>query len=80
MSVWVRFSHTGSAGFGRLDGDTITVCTGDLFSDPQPDGRELHINDVKILTPTVPTKLIGMVLIFPLLGHATWRAYKELVE
>lgn len=26
------------------------------------------------------TKLIGMVLVFPLLGHATWRAYKELVE
>jgi uncharacterized membrane protein len=26
------------------------------------------------------THLIGMVLIFPLLAHATWRAYKELVE
>lgn len=26
------------------------------------------------------TKLIGMVVVFPLLGHATWRAYKELVE
>jgi uncharacterized membrane protein len=26
------------------------------------------------------TSLWGMVVIFPLLGHATWRAYKELVE
>jgi uncharacterized membrane protein len=26
------------------------------------------------------TGLLGMVLIFPLLGHATWRAYRELVE
>ena len=26
------------------------------------------------------TGLLGMVVIFPLLGHATWRAYKELVE
>ncbi len=26
------------------------------------------------------TGLIGMVVIFPLLGHATWRAYKELVH
>jgi len=26
------------------------------------------------------TSLLGMVVIFPLLGHATWRAYKELVE
>jgi len=26
------------------------------------------------------TALIGMIFIFPLLGHATWRAYRELVE
>ena len=26
------------------------------------------------------TALLGMVIIFPWLGHATWRAYKELVE
>ena len=26
------------------------------------------------------TGLVGMVVIFPLLGHATWRAYRELVE
>lgn len=26
------------------------------------------------------TQLLGMVVVFPLLGHATWRAYRELVE
>jgi uncharacterized membrane protein len=26
------------------------------------------------------TWLLGLVLVFPLLGHATWRAYRELVE
>jgi uncharacterized membrane protein len=26
------------------------------------------------------TNLLGLIVIFPLLGHATWRAYKELVE
>lgn len=26
------------------------------------------------------TSLVGMVLVFPLLGHATWRAYRELIE
>jgi uncharacterized membrane protein len=26
------------------------------------------------------TSLLGMIVIFPLLGHASWRAYKELVE
>ena len=26
------------------------------------------------------TGLLGMVIVFPLLGHATWRAYRELVE
>lgn len=26
------------------------------------------------------TMMIGMVVLFPLLGHATWHAYKDLVE
>ncbi len=26
------------------------------------------------------TKLIGMVLVLPLLGHATWNAYRDIVE
>jgi len=26
------------------------------------------------------TKFLGMIVVFPLLGHATWRAYRELVE
>jgi len=26
------------------------------------------------------TSLLGMIVIFPLLGHATWRAYREMVE
>ena len=26
------------------------------------------------------TGLVGMIVIFPLLGHATWRAYREIVE
>ena len=26
------------------------------------------------------TFLIGMVIVFPLLGHATWHAYRDLVE
>ena len=26
------------------------------------------------------TGLVGMIIIFPLLGHATWRAYREIVE
>ena len=26
------------------------------------------------------TNFLGMIVVFPLLGHATWRAYRELVE
>ena len=26
------------------------------------------------------TKLVAMIVVFPLLGHATWRAYREPVE
>ena len=26
------------------------------------------------------TRLLGMILVFPLLGHATWYAYRDMVE
>ena len=29
---------------------------------------------------TLPLSMVGMVLIFPLLGHASWRAYEDLVK
>lgn len=60
MAHWLRFEHGGKAGFGTLQGDTISVHRGDMFDSPVPTGETLAFGDVKLLTPTVPTKMLAL--------------------
>lgn len=57
---WVRFSDAGNTQFGLLEGDSIQVFTGDMFSNPVKANKVVNINDVKLLMPTEPTKIIAM--------------------
>ena len=59
-NLWVRFSHQGREGFGRLKGERIEVCTGDMFGDPVVSGEMLTLAEVRLLTPCQPSKLIGL--------------------
>jgi len=61
MALWLRFDHRGRTGFGTIDGDTISVYTGDMFNAPQPSGQTLLRSQVKVLTPTVPGKMVALV-------------------
>ena len=54
---WVRYQHAGAIGFGTLNGETIRVCSGDMFGSPEPTGRELPLREVRLLSPTQPTKV-----------------------
>jgi 2-keto-4-pentenoate hydratase/2-oxohepta-3-ene-1,7-dioic acid hydratase in catechol pathway len=60
MERWVRFNAPGGAGFGRLDGDRVEVCGGDLFDAPRPTGRVLPLADVRLRTPVAPSKVIAV--------------------
>lgn len=60
MTLWVRFNHQGADGFGSLEGSRIIEHVGDMFSDAQPTQREFRIDEVTVLTPTVPTKMVAM--------------------
>lgn len=60
MAHWVRFSRAGATGFGTLDGNTITVHTGNMFNGAQPTGERLALSDVALLAPTEPTKVIAL--------------------
>ncbi len=60
MALWIRFEADGVAGFGQLDGETITVYSGDMFGAPVPTGRTLAINSVRITLPCNPSKFIGL--------------------
>jgi 2-keto-4-pentenoate hydratase/2-oxohepta-3-ene-1,7-dioic acid hydratase in catechol pathway len=57
---WLRFEHEGVTGFGRLDGDRIEVCSGDMFAASTPTGAHLPLAAARLLTPCQPSKLIGL--------------------
>ena len=60
MAQWLRFQHDSEEGFGLLEGETIVVHEGSMFDAPQSTGRRLALSNVKVLTPTVPTKMIAL--------------------
>ena len=60
MARWIRFAQAGRTGFGRLEGESIVVHSGDLFTDPKPSGESLPLAAVKLLTPVVPGKMIAL--------------------
>ena len=60
MDKWLRFEHAGQSGFGKLQGDTITVYQGDMFGHPEATSRTLALSAVKLLTPSRPGKMIAI--------------------
>lgn len=60
MQKWLRFEHAGHTGFGQLTGETVTVYAGDMYRDPRPTGQTLPLAQLKLLTPTVPGKMLAM--------------------
>ena len=58
MAKWIRFEQNGSSGFGTLEGNIITVHTGDMFAGAKPSGETLKLSEVQIQTPCEPSKMI----------------------
>ena len=56
----VRFRHGDriSTGAAQPGSDTIQVLAGTFFEDPLPTGEELPIDDVMLLAPVLPSKLV----------------------
>ncbi|MDH4246689.1 MAG: fumarylacetoacetate hydrolase family protein [Deltaproteobacteria bacterium] len=68
MTRWIRFEHLGAVGFGTLEGEKITCHEGSLFHQPRATGKTLILNQVTLLTPTLPTQMIGLWNNFKALG------------
>lgn len=58
MKTWVRYEANGEVGFGTLEGETISVYSGDMFDAPTQTDVTLALADVKLLTPCDPSKMI----------------------
>lgn len=57
---WLRFEHSGTTRFGTLDGDVVHEYQGDMFGKSEPTGRQFALADLKLLSPTAPTKVIAL--------------------
>jgi 2-keto-4-pentenoate hydratase/2-oxohepta-3-ene-1,7-dioic acid hydratase in catechol pathway len=60
MALWMRFEADGRSGFGRLEGESIAVHSGDMFDAPAATGQKVPRAAVKVLTPSIPTKMIAL--------------------
>jgi 2-keto-4-pentenoate hydratase/2-oxohepta-3-ene-1,7-dioic acid hydratase in catechol pathway len=60
VSHWVRFRHQDMTGFGTLTPSGITVCDGDMFGTAAPIGRLLALEEVELLAPAEPSKIIAL--------------------
>jgi 2-keto-4-pentenoate hydratase/2-oxohepta-3-ene-1,7-dioic acid hydratase in catechol pathway len=60
VTRWIRFETNGQAGFGALEDETIAVHEGDMFTGARPTGQSLPLADVRVLTPSEPTKMVAL--------------------
>ncbi|MFG1363507.1 fumarylacetoacetate hydrolase family protein [Xanthobacter versatilis] len=60
MTTWLRFSANGTAGFGTLEGETILVHEGCLFSGASPTGARIPLAEVTLEAPCAPTKIVAL--------------------
>jgi 2-keto-4-pentenoate hydratase/2-oxohepta-3-ene-1,7-dioic acid hydratase in catechol pathway len=58
---WVRFrQRDGGTGFGVLEGARVALYAGEFFERPQPTGVTLAIDEVTLLAPCAPSKIIAL--------------------
>lgn len=60
MAHWVRYENDGQVGFGTLNEGHIAVHDGDVFNGAEPTGDKVALDDVTLLTPCEPGKMIAL--------------------
>jgi 2-keto-4-pentenoate hydratase/2-oxohepta-3-ene-1,7-dioic acid hydratase in catechol pathway len=60
MQTWVRFEHAGGIRHGTLRGEDIEIHEGEMFGNTRPTGEWLPLAAVRLLTPCLPGKFLGL--------------------
>lgn len=60
MARWARYRHKGEVHFGKLEGDTIKEHEGDMFASPKANGNSVALEEVSLLTPVEPSKMVAL--------------------
>ena len=66
---WLRFHHLDTIRFGTIEGDKIRVYKGDMFNAPEVTNITLRLDEVRLLMPVVPGKVLAMWNNFHALGQ-----------
>jgi 2-keto-4-pentenoate hydratase/2-oxohepta-3-ene-1,7-dioic acid hydratase in catechol pathway len=64
----LRFRIADQIATGFVDGDTVRVLKGTFFQEPIPSGEEIPLDDVRLLSPVIPSKVVGVARNYP--AHA----------
>jgi len=56
----VRVRHGGRIATGSLEGDYVRPLRGTFFEDPLPTGEEIPLDDVRLLAPVLPSKVVAI--------------------
>src|SRR6266550_1107186 len=54
----VRFRHGARLATGSLDGAFVRPLRGTFFEEPVPTGEEIPVDDVRLLAPVLPSKVV----------------------
>lgn len=57
---WLRFRAGGRERFGVLAGDKVQAYEGNMFGDKRASGEEFAVGAIEWMTPTQPSKMIGL--------------------
>lgn len=69
MPRWARYRHQGRVCFGTLHSDMLHEHSGDMFEAPEGTGSRVTVQEVELLTPVEPSKMVGL-----------WNNFHALVE
>lgn len=56
----VRFQKEDQAGYGILEGQVVKAVDGEPFDSLKPTGKEYRLDEVKLLVPCAPTKVVAI--------------------
>ncbi len=58
--LYVRFTHNSKSALGRLEGDSVIVQKGDLFSSPSDTKQHFALSEVTLEAPLKPGKIVAL--------------------
>ncbi len=56
----VRFRFADRIATGVVEGDLVRALRGTFFEDPLPTGEEVPLDDVRLLAPVLPSKVVAV--------------------